>query len=240
MRTPPLPHEPATRRRPQHDVVVQGIQGMILSGEIGQGDRLPVEPVLAERFSVSRGSLREGVRALVAMGILETRQGSGTTVTSLDPHLLLQPLVFWASLQEGKSSQDLHTVRRALEVESAGSAAIRRSDQHIQELEDLMSRSEPAISEKDHEAAMALDLQFHMSLARISGNPILTALLDSLSRPSLRVRMWRSIHLAGRLENTHHEHLAILHAVTSGDAVAARAAMHMHLTQVTDDLESSP
>lgn len=225
------------RRPSQHDVVVQGIQGMIVSGEIGPGDRLPVEPLLAERFEVSRGSLREGVRALVAMGILETRQGSGTTVTSLDPHLLLQPLVFWAGIQGGKSSRDLHAVRRSLEVESAGVAAVRRTDADVERLHGLLESAEPAIRDLDHETALAADLEFHLTLAELSRNPILTALLDALSRPTLRMRMWQSIHRSGRLEITHHEHRAVLHAVEAGDPVSARAAMHTHLAQVAVDLE---
>lgn len=228
-RTPPRPS--------QYAVVVEGIQEMILSQELGPGDRLPVEPVLAQRFSVSRGSLREGVRALVAMGILETRQGSGTTVTSLDPHLLLQPLIFWASIQEGKSSRDLHTVRKALEVESAGSAALQRTDLDIQQLQAILDEAQPAIESLNHTAAMDLDLTFHLTLAKISGNPILVALLDSLSRPSLRVRMWQSIHLSGRLQNTHNEHMAILKAVAAGDPTSARAAMQTHLMQVIDDVD---
>lgn len=230
--------EADSKRPSQNQVVVSGVQGMILSGEIEPGDRLPVEPILAQRFGVSRGSLREGVRALVAMGILETRQGSGTTVTSLDPHLLLQPLEFWASLQEGKSSQNLHSVRRSLEVEAAGTAAVRRTASDIHELGAILESAEPAVRAGDSDRAMNADLEFHARLARISENPILVALLNSLSRPSLRIRMWRAVHLSGRLTATHHEHRAILSAVTAGDAVAARAAMHMHLTQVTGDLSS--
>ena len=229
--------ESAVRRPSQYEVVVQGIQEMIVSGEIAPGDRLPVEPLLAERFDVSRGSLREGVRALVAMGILETRQGSGTTVTSLDPHLLLRPLVFWAGIQGGESSRDLHVVRRALEVESAATAAARRTDADVDQLTALLDVGEPAVRSIDHEAAMAVDLEFHLRLATISGNPILIALLEALSRPTLRTRMWQSIHRSGRLETTHHEHHAVLSAVAAGDPISAHAAMHTHLAQVVVDLD---
>lgn len=228
-----------TPERPpsQYDVVIQGIQDMMVSGEVGPGDRLPVEASLAERFGVSRSSLREGVRALVAMGVLETRQGSGTTVTSLDPHLLLQPLVFWAGLQGGKSSHDLHEVRRALEVESAGSAALRRTGQDLEQLEALLGAAEPAIEARDHEAALDKDLEFHRMLAEVSQNPILGALIEALARPTQRMRMWQSMHRVGRLVTTHQEHQAILGAVASGDPVAARAAMHTHLAQVAAHLD---
>lgn len=225
------------RHPSQHDVVVEGIQGMLVSGEVGPGDRLPVEPVLAERFGVSRSSLREGVRALVAMGVLETRQGSGTTVTSLDPHLLLRPLVFWSGLQGGQSTHDLHVVRRALEVESAGVAATRHSPEDVERLRALLDAAAPAIEALDHEAAMDQDLRFHRELAEVSANPILGALIDALARPTLRIRMWQSMHRTGRLVATHQEHLAILAAVASGDPVAARAAMYNHLAQVAAYLD---
>src|SRR5690625_5645704 len=205
---------------------------MISSGEIAPGDRLPVELVLAGRFNVSRGSLREGVRALVAMGILETRQGSGTTVTSLDPHLLLQPLTFWAGMQAGTSSRELHAVRRALEVEAAAAAAAQGTEDDVKHLSDVLQKAEPAIRASDHEAAMAADLAFHLEIANTSRNPILIALLEAISRPTLRMRMWQSIHRGGRLENTHHEHHAVLNAIASGDPVGAQAAMHTHLGQV--------
>lgn len=225
------------RHPSQYDVVVQGIQDMLVSGEVGPGDRLPVEPLLAERFGVSRSSLREGVRALVAMGVLETRQGSGTTVTPLDPHLLLRPLVFWSGLQGGQSTRDLHVVRRSLEVESAGMAATRRTDEDVERLSALLESAEPAIEELDHEAAMDKDLRFHRELAGVSRNPILGALIDAVARPTLRMRMWQSMHRSGRLVTTHQEHLAILAAVASGDPVAARAAMYNHLAQVAAHLD---
>ncbi|MDR5874175.1 FadR/GntR family transcriptional regulator [Vreelandella gomseomensis] len=229
--------EQTTRRPSQNEVVVQGIQDMISSGEIKPGDRLPVEPLLAERFSVSRSSLREGVRALVAMGILETRQGSGTTVTTLDPHLLLKPLEFWASIQGEKSSNDLHTVRQALEVESAATAASRRTPEDIEQLRRLLKAAEPAIQAKDHEAAMAVDLEFHLAVAKISRNPILIALLEALSRPTLRMRIWQSIYHSGRIETTHHEHQAVVNAIAAGDPISAHAAMRTHLAQVAVNLE---
>ncbi|MBY5967880.1 FadR/GntR family transcriptional regulator [Halomonas denitrificans] len=238
MTSPPSPG--SDQRRPsQYEVVVQGIQEMIVCGEITSGDRLPVESSLASRFGVSRSSLREGVRALVAMGILETRQGSGTTVTSLDPGLLLKPLEFWAGIQAGTSSRDLHGVRQALEVEAAAVAAERRTDADIASLHAVLAKAEPAIRELDHEAAMAADLEFHLTLARISRNPVLIALLEALSRPTLRMRLWQSIHLSGRLAITHQEHLAILNAVVAGNPRSAHAAMQTHLAQVAVVLQDT-
>ena len=107
----------------QTDVVIQGIKDMIIRGELGPGDRLPIEKDLAAEFGVSRGPLREGVRALVLLGVLGTRRGSGTFVTSLDAARLLSPVGFLADLYPPSSSADLSAVRRVLEVEAVGHAA---------------------------------------------------------------------------------------------------------------------
>lgn len=223
---------PPPARTARHLSVVHAVQEMISGGELGPGDRLPIESVLAERLDVSRNTLREGVRALVAMGILETRQGSGTTVTALTPELLLDPLTFWVGIQEDRTTGDLHTVRRALEVESAALAARRRTPADIAALRAILTRAEPAIRDRDHEAAMEADLDFHATLARAGGNTILAALLGSLSQPTRRVRMWQSLHRSERLDVTHQEHLSILDAVAAGDVQFASSAMHTHLTQV--------
>ena len=223
----------------QHEVVVHAIQDMISRGHLGPGDRLPVESDLAAQFGVSRGSLREGVRALVAMGVLETRQGSGTVVTSLDPQLLLQPLVFWASLQGGPSALNVHIARRALEVESAGLAAASISPDEVARLAGLLDEAEPHVADRDHEQALALDHAFHLGIARSTGNPIIAALLDVLGQPTVRSRLWQSVNRSGRLESSHHEHRLILETLRRGDPVAARAAMYSHLTQVLSHLQDA-
>lgn len=217
----------------QHDVVSQAIQDMILAGDLGPGDRLPVEADLAETLGVSRSSLREGVRGLVANGVLHTRQGSGTTVTSLEPELLLEPLVFWVKLQAGPDAGHVHVVRRALEVEAAGIAATRLTEDDLAALARVLDEVGPHIEGRHHELALEADLAFHHLIAQGAGNPILAALIDALAQPTLRGRMWRSIHDANRLSATHLEHRAILDALRSHDPTSARAAMHLHLVQAS-------
>jgi len=105
------------------DQVVDGVKRMILTGELRPGDRLPVEKDLAAALGVSRGSLREGVRALAVLGVLDVRQGAGTYVTSLDPRVLFHPVGFAVDLQEDELARPFHEVRRVLEVEAAALAA---------------------------------------------------------------------------------------------------------------------
>src|SRR3982751_6648346 len=118
------PLSPRVPGRSQTDVVLQGIKQMITAGVLGPGARLPIEKDLAVTLGVSRGSLREGVRALCIMGVLETRQGDGTYVTSLDSGLLLAPMAFMVDLQSPEHRHDLHAVRRVLESEAAARAAL--------------------------------------------------------------------------------------------------------------------
>ena len=101
------------------DEVVDGIRTMILDGRLNAGSRLPIEKDLAVELGVSRGSLREGVRALSVLGVLETRQGDGTYVTSLDPAVLLGSVGFVVDLNGPGSAKSFHAVRRLLETESS-------------------------------------------------------------------------------------------------------------------------
>lgn len=161
---------------------------------------------------------------------------AGSSVTSLSPDLLLAPLTFWASLQAGPSSQHVHHVRRALEVESAGRAAQALDGDTLRQLADLLDEAARLVGTHDHEGAMALDLRFHHLIAQAAGNPILLALIDALAQPTVRGRVWQSIHEAGRLPAAHAEHRAILEALRSGDVLAARATMDFHLIQSTAHL----
>lgn len=224
----------------QTQTVIRAIEQMIVDGEYGPGDRLPIESSLADRIGVSRGSLREGVRALAARGVLVTRQGSGTTVSSLEPRLLLDPLAFWTGLQEGDSAGHVHQARRAVEVEAAGIAARTIGAAELAELRQILGDAEPAIQARDHEQALAADLRFHQTIAAATNNPVLAALIEALSGPTLRTRLWQSVHRAGRLAATHAEHLGILDALESRDPVAARAAMLTHLAQVANHLPHAP
>jgi GntR family transcriptional repressor for pyruvate dehydrogenase complex len=98
------------------DDVVDGVKRMILNGDLNPGDRLPVEKDLASALGVSRGSLREGVRALSILGVLDTRQGDGTYVTSLDPRVLLAPMGFVVDLHGEGNALSVH---RLIEIDIA-------------------------------------------------------------------------------------------------------------------------
>lgn len=226
----------------QSDVVVFGIKKLILDGELAPGAQLPIEKDLAVRLGVSRSSLREGVRALSIMGVVETRQGAGTFVTKLDASLLLTPMGFVVDLQHGSVAENLHSVRRVLETEAAGQAALLISKEEVERASAILDRSEQSMNEPniDHEAIMEWDIEFHQLIARSSANPILGALIEALASRTIRARLWRAIADDRAELTTLAEHRAILKALADGSPDRARLRMANHLLAVEEFLHDIP
>jgi len=223
--------------RSQTDVVIEGIKTMLTRGELGPGSRLPVEKDLAAQLGVSRGSLREGVRALATLGVLETRQGDGTYVTALDPRTLLSPLGFLADLQQPAHAADLLAVRRMLEAETVSLAATRLTDEELAQLDrtlgvvDTILENDP---DMDLEGFIDADTEFHRIIARASGNPALAAIIDTLVGRTFRARLWRAITHRGSVRETQAEHRAILDELVRRDPARARIRMQVHLLGVEE------
>lgn len=224
------------------DDVVDGVKQMILAGELKPGDQLPVEKDLAARLGVSRGSLREGVRALSILGVLDTRQGAGTYVTSLDPSLLLAPMGFVVDLHDDGSSRPFHEVRRVLETEAAGLAASRMADEEHRAARAALDDAALVLSSSavDHDRLMESDITFHRVIAQASGNAVLAALIESLASRTVRGRLWRGLTEEGADQRTHREHGAVLRALRAGDPERARIRMSAHLLEVEDFVRSTP
>jgi GntR family transcriptional repressor for pyruvate dehydrogenase complex len=218
------------------DVAIEKIKGMIVSGELGPGDRLPREADLARRLGLSRSSLREAVRALSLVRILDVRQGDGTYVTSLDPSLLLDALSFVVDLHHDGSLLHLLEARRVLEGEAAGLAALRVEPEQLAALKDLLDAMPGCDAVEEF---VDNDIAFHRAIAAASGNPVIAKLLDSLSGPTVRARMWRGIAEGGAIDRTIAEHRAIYRALERGRADLARAWMTVHLASVEAWLESA-
>lgn len=226
---------PSTGARSQTDVVVEEIKRMITSRLLRPGSRLPIEKDLALDLGVSRGSLREGVRALCIMGVLETRQGDGTYVTSLEPSLLLAPMSFLVGLHTPDTGYQLQAVRRVLETEAAGLAARFIDDETLAGADIVLSSMEPLVRDVDHldyTAIMEADIAFHRIVAGASRNPALEALIEALASRTIRTRMWRAISEEGAVNATLAEHRAIHNALLAHDPDAARLRMGTHLLAV--------
>jgi len=218
----------------QTDVVISGLKRLVLDGVLGPGSRLPIEKELAAQLGVSRGSLREGVRALVHLGVLETRQGDGTYVTELDAGRLLSPLGFLAELSTPGNAAQVLGVRRILEAESAALAALSIDADGLDLLAQALERADAALTPTgtDVEAFLDADTDFHIVIARSTGNPALAALIENLLGRTNRTRVIRAMSDRGAVSATQAEHYAILAQLRRRDPQRARIRMEAHLLGV--------
>ncbi|MEO3975360.1 FadR/GntR family transcriptional regulator [Streptomyces sp. CAU 1734] len=211
------------------DQAIERIKDMIVSGALRPGDRLPKESELAAELGLSRNSLREAVRALSLIRILDVRQGDGTYVTSLDPQLLLEAVGFVVDLHRDDTELEFLAVRRILEPAATALAASRISTAELDALSTGLDGLGPAPS---LEELVAADLEFHRGIVRASGNAVLCSLLDGLSGPATRARIWRGLTREDAVGRTLHEHRAILAALRNRDAAVAQCWATVHIAGV--------
>jgi DNA-binding FadR family transcriptional regulator len=222
------------------DDAVGGIKAMILDGRLRAGDRLPVEKDLAAELGLSRGTLREAVRALTLIGVLDTRQGDGTYVTSLEPHLLLGSLSITMDLHQESAELFLLETRRALESHGTSQAAVRITPSELAELDRILDAAVLLLDADpvDHDALLEHDRAFHRLIVRAAGNPVLASLTESLSGQTMRARLWRELTDEGAARRTLGEHRAILAALRARDPELARIRAAVHVAGVEDFVRS--
>lgn len=208
------------------DEAILRIKEMIQSGALQPGDRLPKEEELASQLGLSRSSLREAVRSLTLVGILDVVQGDGTYVTSLGPETLLDAMSFVVDFHRDDSVLEFLAVRRLLESAATAMVARRISASQVAELRAILAEVPPAAPV---EQFVTNDLEFHRRLVSYCGNSVLASLLESISGPTHRARVWRGVTNEHAHEDTLREHLAILDALEhhAADIAAARAAAHV-------------
>jgi GntR family transcriptional regulator, transcriptional repressor for pyruvate dehydrogenase complex len=210
--------------------IVADIRHLITTGQITPGDRLPPERELAEAFHVSRASLREALRRLAVVGLVEIRWGQGVYIRSADMDIIMEHLTP-LMLQDGNVA-DLYDIRRLLEVEGAGWAAERASAEERAQLQmltdELMANRDRLVA--DAEFARQCDQQYHNWIAAISRNRVLVRIMGSLLDLLGELRT-RSFAIPGRALGSLEEHCTITDAIVRGDAAAARQRMREHLRQ---------
>jgi GntR family transcriptional repressor for pyruvate dehydrogenase complex len=208
------------------DQAIAKIKELISSGEFTAGSRLPTERELTQRFGVSRSSLREAVRALALVGVLDSRVGDGTYVTTLEPELLLTGVGFVSDLVGAGSLLELHHVRRILEPEATRLATFRLTDDDFGRLEECLRQMDV---ESSAAAFIEADSAFHAVILDACGNATLASLIHNLSSGTVRARMWQAVVAEDAVESTRASHRAIYDALLARDADLAAAADLMHL-----------
>jgi GntR family transcriptional repressor for pyruvate dehydrogenase complex len=211
------------------DEAIEKVKDMIVRGELTPGSRLPPEKDLAERLGLSRNSMREAVKALEVIRVLDVRRGDGTYVTSLEPKLLLEAVSFVVDLHDDDSLLEIFAVRRVLESHATGLAAQRADDDDVARLDAEISG---VATDTDIESLVEHDVRFHGAIARLAGNDYLASLLESLTSQTVRARVWRGLTEAGAVERTLDEHRAILDAIADHDIELATAIAQVHISGI--------
>jgi len=217
------------RRNKVYEEVAKQIERLIIN-KLHPGDKLPSERELAETLKVSRSSIRDAIRSLELMGLVEPRQGTGTIVREASSESLLNP--FANALKHRRELVgELLDFRKMLEPPLAARAATHASAEDISEMEEILQRQEEKQSQG--EAAVAEDAEFHYSVALASDNSVVLKVLDILM-DLLRDTRERSLQLEGRAEKSLAGHRRILAAIKHHDAEAAKSAMRRHIEDVEE------
>jgi len=212
-----------------NDVIAQ-IKSMVVRGELKPGDRLPPEKELASHLGLSRSSLREAIKALDVIRVLEVKRGDGTYVTSLEPKLLLEAISFVVDIHEDTSLFEIFEVRRILESQAAGLAALRATPEDIV----LLRAESAAVAEVSANVDQLVehDVRFHQMIAELSGNQYLENMISGLTSRTVRARVWRAITQEDTVEKTLLEHEEIINAIEAGDHDRAIGAAAAHVSGV--------
>jgi len=212
-------------------VVVAHIRDLIEKGLVRPGDKLPAERDLAVQIGVSRPTVRVGLRALAAMGIVESRHGSGTYIPDGPPALGSQSLSLLAALH-GFTREEMYDARRVLEVGAAGMASEHATADQLATIADEVTNLFATLD--DPLVFLVHDIRFHRAVADASGNPIIAALVEMVSalyydrrRETAELASDRDLREAAEL------HRRIYQAIRARNSEAARNAMNEHLTRAS-------
>lgn len=205
--------------------IAQQIMDLIANGDLKPGQMLPTERDLCLNFGASRSSLREALRCLSIVGVLNARVGEGTSV-AVNGEKFLGKVMEWRLVTEKHEIVSLMEVRKALEGLSASSAARRATKENIETLEQLLVEMKRATN--DPKAFGVLDLEFHIELAKASGNSLVRDLV-SMIRSQLARALTKVLPLPNALPLSYQEHSAVVEAIKREDPTAANEAMQEHL-----------
>jgi GntR family transcriptional repressor for pyruvate dehydrogenase complex len=209
--------------------VVSHVRALIERGDLRLGHRLPAERDLAAQIGVSRPTIRAGLRALAAMGVVQSRHGSGTYIPSGRPTLGSEALGFLAALH-GFTREEMYEARRILEVGAAGLAAERATPDQLATMAEEVANLFAAMN--DPIGFLVHDIDFHRSVAAASGNPIIAAVMEMISDLYYKRRRETAERATDRnLHDAAEMHRRVYQAIRSHDAKAARTAMNEHLQQ---------
>lgn len=221
-------------RQSLSDEIADQITRMIEAGEFKESDRLPAIPEMARRFGVGSATLREALKKLETVGVVDIRHGSGVYAGKAPDSFMITNPVFGGTASK-KVLVDLIEARIPVEMRTAALAATNATDQHLDEMKRLLSRAGKSLD--DGELLNQVNLAFHRQVALASGNTVMHQLLDVLS--TLFTKEQRMIlDINGNRANDHAEHVGIYEAMRERNPELATERMREHLERVREVLMS--
>ena len=224
------------------DSIVEEIKNKIISGELKDGDMLSSQDELAKSMQISRPSLREALRRLQLMGLIEFQHGRGTFVKTVQPQDFMNPISGFLPIDK-KTAYELLEARLSLEGSVASLAAQKATEEDIRSLEDVLGEMEEAAAKLNVTEFTKLDVRFHLLIAEGSRNKILFQVVNILrgllQKLVDRVFDTQQDRLEETFTHTIDYHKEILNSIKSNDATKARRAMEKHIRDVQRKLEKN-
>jgi len=222
------------------DAATEALQELVVE-YLAPGEQLPAEAELAERFGVSRLTMREAVKVLAGRGLLDVARGRRAIVRRPESGVLSDYLAI-ALRRDPRGLLELTEIRRSLEVLSVGAAARAAAPAGLTAIRDALGRMADAVDADDLDGHHAADLEFHAAVALAGGNRMLALLLESLAsclRESFAESARGHFARGGTMTDDLDAHRRIAGAIAAGDARAAETAMRTHLDEAERDLRAA-
>jgi len=219
---------PNIKRSSTVERIVENLINLIKQQKLKNGDKLPSERQLCEKIGVSRPILREALKALQVMNIIDIRQGAGAYIRKLEPEDIIEHLDIVFHL-DSSLYHDLYEARRVLEAAIAGMAALNIKGSEIEAIEENFRRA--ADSMEDEASFLERDLELHHLIMKAAGNRIIPVFMQSIDQLSLLLRKQTNARINIR-HTTMRDHEQIINALKSHDPEKAAQAMGQHITNV--------
>jgi len=215
----------SSQNRKVYEGILLQINEIVTRDNLRVGDKLPSERELSEQLGVGRSSVREALRALELLGLIETRRGEGTFLKNYRHNRFIDILGYFL-LRDAKTKKDLIEMRKILELDAVRLACRRATAKHFEEMERILAASWERLAKG--EIPTEEDYMFHRVICRSSRNSVLHRIWAPLVEYSESARS-SSLAREGRAKTALEEHEQILEAIRSGDEEAAAEKMRLHL-----------
>ncbi len=227
------------RTKRLYEEIVEQIKGLISEGQLKPGDKLLPERDLSERFQVSRASVREAIRTLEMLGIIDIRPGDGTFIRDTETDDIIRPLALFLAV-ERSSLLDMFEMRRIFETATARLAAERATQEELDQIEAMLESMRQQLNLLDPEKGQEFDAAFHYAVAEATHNNLLTKLFKTVSEEFAKANSVARRQLyQGSVDNAQKiidQHAEIFAAIRARSPEDAADAMHRHLVFAETEL----